>query len=146
MIVGNRLIEAELIKQLPLALVAPPHHVRPPSRIASGKRNHARRWPSTPFCNTIGTTRTSRDVRFRAAIERLADTTSDGMTCLFYFCSWLPEPRIENAPQRIHDRAGRLRIDLDKVDVFRITGRWFQVELVKRRAAAKGRRLAQQWM
>ena len=28
-IVGNSLIEAELVKQLPLALVASPHHVRP---------------------------------------------------------------------------------------------------------------------
>src|SRR4030095_2517125 len=30
MIVRNRLIEAELVKQLPLVLDAPPHHVRPP--------------------------------------------------------------------------------------------------------------------
>jgi hypothetical protein len=36
MILRNRLVEAELIKQLSLALVAPPHHRPPPSRIAPG--------------------------------------------------------------------------------------------------------------
>jgi hypothetical protein len=49
MILGHRLIEAELVKQLPLTLVAPPHHRPSPSRIAPEKRNHA----STPVFNRL---------------------------------------------------------------------------------------------
>src|SRR6185369_14047341 len=41
MIVRDRLVETELVKELPLTLVAPPHHRPSPSRIAPGKRNHA---------------------------------------------------------------------------------------------------------
>src|SRR4029077_20246957 len=61
MILRNRLIEAELVKQLALASVTSPHHHPPPSRIAAGKRNHARHPSSTDFCNTICHERTSRD-------------------------------------------------------------------------------------
>jgi hypothetical protein len=40
-------LKAKLVKQLPLTLVAPPHHRPFPSRIAPRKRNHA----STPDFN-----------------------------------------------------------------------------------------------
>src|SRR5438093_906759 len=48
-----RLIEAQLVKQLLLVLLAPPHHDPSPTQIAPGRRNHARRLSSTDFCNTI---------------------------------------------------------------------------------------------
>src|SRR5262245_56185596 len=53
MIVRHHLIEAELVEQLPLVSIEPPHHRPSPSRIARGKRNHPRRRPSTDFCNKI---------------------------------------------------------------------------------------------
>src|SRR5215831_9705226 len=49
MIVRHRLVEAERVKELPLTLVAPPHHRPPPSRIAPGRRNHS----STPAFNAF---------------------------------------------------------------------------------------------
>src|SRR5262249_52583899 len=48
-IIGNHLIEAERIEKLPLVLVEPPHHRSPPQRIASERRNHRSRKPSTTF-------------------------------------------------------------------------------------------------
>src|SRR5262249_21914909 len=53
MIVRHHLIETDLVKQLPLVSIEPPHHRPSPSRIARGKRNHPRRRPSTDFCNKI---------------------------------------------------------------------------------------------
>src|SRR5262249_35260325 len=48
-IIRNGLIEAERIEKLPLVPVEPPHHRSPPQRIASERRNHRSRKPSTTF-------------------------------------------------------------------------------------------------
>jgi hypothetical protein len=57
-ILRNRLVEVELIEQVPLALTASTHHHPLPSPIALANRNHARHRPSTDFCNSICQTQT----------------------------------------------------------------------------------------
>src|SRR5262245_6689959 len=86
MIVRNDLIEAERIEKPTLALLQPPHHRPPPQRIVSERRNHPPHKPSTTFCNKIGTSRTSRDVRLgsanwaKADIDKIAVTNRDFMS------------------------------------------------------------------
>src|SRR4030095_7453797 len=53
MILGNRFVEAELVKQLSLILIAPPHHRPPPSSTAPGHGITVQQLTSTDFCNTI---------------------------------------------------------------------------------------------
>src|SRR5215510_494334 len=57
-IVRYHLIEPELVEELFLLVLQPPHHRQPPQRIASERWNHYRRTPATDFCNKIGHVRT----------------------------------------------------------------------------------------
>ncbi len=66
-------------------------------------------------------------------------------TALGLFVSRLAEPRIQSVAQRVHHRACRLRLRLDKIDVLRISRRR-QMQLVQRRAAAKGEGIVQNGM
>src|SRR5262252_188115 len=54
-IIRNDFIEAERIEKLPLVPVEPPHHRSPPQRIASERRNHRSRKPSTIFATKSAT-------------------------------------------------------------------------------------------
>jgi hypothetical protein len=54
-------------------VLQPPHHRSPPQRIVSERRNHRSQKPSTDFCNKIGTSPTSLDVRYAVAIAGIAD-------------------------------------------------------------------------
>ncbi len=50
------------------------------------------------------------------------------------------QPRIQNLPQAIHQRAGRPGLYLDQIDILGVSRGRCQVELVERRAASKGER------
>src|SRR5262245_29465155 len=66
-IIRNDLFEAERIEKLPLVPVEPPHHRSPPQRIASERRNHRSRKPSTIFATKSamsGLTRCSKRTLF----------------------------------------------------------------------------------
>src|SRR5262245_2632094 len=52
-IVRYHLVEPELVEELFLLVLQPPHHRQSPQRIASERRNHYRHKPATDFCNNI---------------------------------------------------------------------------------------------
>jgi hypothetical protein len=58
----------------------------------------------------------------------------------------LAEPRIEDFPQRAHERPGRFWVHLHEVDILGVARRWPDVQLVERCAATKGERPRQKWM
>src|SRR5713101_8133015 len=53
MIFRDYLVEAELVEQLALVPIEPPHHGPPPPPIASRRWNHCSPPSSTEFCNNI---------------------------------------------------------------------------------------------
>src|SRR4029077_3192485 len=67
------LVVPKLVEKLLLIVLQPPHHRSPPQRIVSERRNHPSQKPSTDFCNKIGTSPTSLDVRYAVAIAGIAD-------------------------------------------------------------------------
>src|SRR5450631_4644267 len=77
-IVRYHLFKAERIKQLSLILLQPTHHGSFPPLTASTSGNHCSRKPSTDFCNKIGTSRTSRDVRLESAFGCIAEVAFRG--------------------------------------------------------------------
>ena len=68
MIIRNRIIEAELVKQMTLIAVLKSHHRPPPTPNVVRRRNHRSPKPSNHFCNKIGTNQKSRHVRFSDAM------------------------------------------------------------------------------
>src|SRR5262245_798428 len=90
------LVVPKLVEKLLLLVLQPPHHRSPPQRIVSERRNHRSQKPSTAFCNKIGTSRTSRDVRLESANGRfcckslfaLAIKISFGCTGDFHVNMW----------------------------------------------------------
>src|SRR5215471_19141187 len=58
MIGRNNIIKIELVEQLALIAVQPPHHRKSPPRNVVHGRNHCSPPTSTDFCNKIGTPRT----------------------------------------------------------------------------------------
>src|SRR5262249_36517944 len=69
-IIRNDLFEAERIEKLPLVPVEPPHHRSPPQRIASERRNHRSRKPSTIFATKSAQMRPRATSAFAALLEQ----------------------------------------------------------------------------
>src|SRR5262249_33520384 len=60
MIGRYHLVEPELIEEVFLLVLQPPHHRQPPQRIASERRNHRSRKPSTTFATKSALSRSGR--------------------------------------------------------------------------------------
>src|SRR5262249_31100066 len=81
LILGNDLFKIKRIKQLPLAVIEPPHHRPPPQRIESERANHSARKPLMTFATKSANSGCEQSQQGRRySITSSAATSSPGGT------------------------------------------------------------------